>query len=320
MKIKKIVFYGTPDFAVATLGNLLKSGYTIAAVVTVADKPSGRGLKMSESAVKKYAVENNLKIFQPDDLKEEGFVNSIKSIKPDLQIVVAFRKLPIDVYSLSPLGTINLHASLLPQYRGAAPINWAIINGEKETGVTTFYINDRIDEGQILLQKKTMINNEEDAGALYERLKFIGAELVVETLKGIEENILKPRIQKIEDKKNIKKAPKIEKKDCKINWHLSGECIINQIRGLSPYPGAYTELISNNNRFYIKVYSAKFEFCDTDYKIGTLLTDGKTYLNVVVKGGLVGLMNIQAAGKVNMYISSFLRGFPMNNTFSISMT
>ncbi len=321
MDIKNIVFFGTPDFAVATLDSLLKSGYNVSAVVTVPDKPAGRGLKIRESDVKKYAVKNNLYILQPDDLGEEKFLKQLKEIGPDFQIVVAFRKLPKEVYTLAPMGTINLHASLLPQYRGAAPINWAIINGEKETGVTTFYINDRIDEGYILLQRKTDIMAEDDAGSLYERLKVMGTELVIETLKGIAENRLKPRAQIINEGVKIRKAPKIQKSDCKINWNLKGEDIINHIRALSPYPGAYTEIISKEgNRYYIKIYSAKFELCDTEYKTVGILTDGKTYLNVVVEDGLIGLLIVQMTGKTNMYISAFLRGFQLNNDFRVCMT
>jgi len=320
MSIKRIIFFGTPDFAVATLKAIHNSEFEVAAVVTVPDKPAGRGLKLKESDVKIFAIENNLPVLQPVSLLSTDFQGTLKALKPDLQVVVAFKKLPREVYTIAPYGTINLHASLLPYYRGAAPINWAIINGEPETGVTTFFINDQIDEGHILLQEKHMIVPDDNAGTLYEKLKLIGADLTVKTLQGLNSGNLKARPQIFNKSTLIKKAPKIFKDDCKINWNKSGKDIINFIRGLSPYPGAFTTLISSNTdkTYGIKVYKADFEEVICTFPIGTILTDKKTFLKVVVIDGLVSLQYIQMTGRATMPASSFLSGFREIDNFKVS--
>jgi len=310
MKINRIIFFGTPDFSVETLKAICEAGYEVAAVVTTPDKPAGRGLKLRESDVKLYALEHHLPLLQPDNLSNVAFHQQLIDLKPDVQIVVAFKKLPIEVFTIPPMGTINLHASLLPYYRGAAPINWAIINGEKETGVTTFYINEKIDEGHILLQEKVNISESDTAASLYNKLKMLGAALTVETLNKLSENTLtsKPQINLINPAKKI--APKIQKNDCMIRWNKSGKEIINFIRGLSPYPCAFTELIfSSGEKSLLKIYTADFEQFKIDKPIGSLVTDGKTFLKIVCNDGLVSLLNIQLAGKVRMDITYFLRGF-----------
>ena len=243
----------------------------------------------------------------------------MKELHADLFIVVAFRMLPKSVWEIPTCGTINLHASLLPQYRGAAPINFAIINGEKETGVTTFFINDKIDEGKILLQEKIEIVKTDTAGTLYDKLKYAGAALIVKTIHKISDNLIIPVAQSQYPNLYDKKAPKIQKPDCRINWDKSGRDICNLIRGLSPYPGAFTELISSNGeKHYIKIYTAEYISGNPDKQAGSIITDGRTFLNVVTKDGLVSLLNVQLTGKVKMDVSAFLRGFQVNSEFKVS--
>ena len=261
MKAKdiKIVFFGTSEFAVASLDLLIQNNYNIAAVITIPDKNAGRGQKIQFSPVKKYALEKNIVLMQPENLKDEGFIESLKQIKADLQIVIAFRILPAIIWKMPPLGTFNLHASILPQYRGAAPLNWAIINGEKETGVTTFFLDENVDTGKIIFTAKEKINIDDDAGKLHDRLKIRGSELVIKTIDAIAENNI-PVINQseIEGKFSLlNKAPKIKKEDCKINWDKFSDDIINFIRGMSPIPCAYTQLLSPDGAvFYVKIYSS----------------------------------------------------------------
>lgn len=318
--IKKIVFFGTPEFAVATLDALYKAGFEIGYVVTVPDKPAGRGLKITESDVKRYAQAKQLPVLQPENLSDIDFVNKIKAYNPDIQVVVAFRKLPYEVFSIPKSGTINVHASLLPQYRGAAPINWALINGEKETGITTFIINDKIDQGAILLQKSLTIDENDNAGILHDKLKELGATVLLETITGLNNDVLKPQIQQICNMP-LKKAPKIQKADCKINWLQKGQQIITHIKGLSPYPGAFTELISDKGERYIfKIYNVCFSEGNHNYTSGKIITDGKTFLRIMVIDGLVSLQQVQLSGKTNMHISEFLRGFQINSNFSVDVS
>lgn len=321
MKINRIIFFGTPDFSVETLKALIEDGFDVVAVVTVPDKPAGRGLKMKESEVKLFAISKGISVLQPDNLNSTEFHKQLIDLKPDVQIVVAFKKLPSAIFSIPPLGTINLHASLLPYYRGAAPINWAIINGENETGVTTFIINEKIDEGHILLQEKVEILKNDTAGTLYDKLKTIGAKLLVRTLHKISEGELKGIPQENNLCLPVKKAPKIQKTDCRIRWDFNGEKIKNFIRGLSPYPGAFTELMApDGTKYLLKIYTVEFERFKTKKESGLIETDGKTFLKVVVSDGLVSLLNIQLTGKVCMDISSFLRGFQVNSEFRVSLS
>lgn len=304
---------GTPDFAVACLSKLVDAGYQIVAVITAPDKAAGRGLKTSQSEVKKYAVEKNLRILQPLNLKDPGFLEELRSLQADLQVVVAFRMLPESVWNMPPLGTINLHASLLPQYRGAAPINWAIINGEKETGVTTFKLKHEIDTGDILLQQKIPIGEDETAGELYNRMKEIGAKLLLQTVKEISEHPLPGIPQQVNSTKNINQqtghplnhAPKIFTETCRINWNKNAEEILNLIRGLSPYPGAFT--IFNGKT--LKIFKAKKEITEASKPAGEYETDHKSFLKFACDNGFIAALELQLEGKKKMGVEEFLRGF-----------
>lgn len=306
---------GTPEFAVAPLDALLQKGYEVAAVVTVPDKPSGRGLKLNESAVKQYAVEKGLKVLQPVSLKDPAFLEELQQINADLFIVVAFRMLPKVVWSMPKMGTFNLHGSLLPQYRGAAPINWAIINGEQKSGVTTFFIDEKIDTGNILLREETAIGERENVGSLYDRLMAIGANLVVKTVEGIEAGTLEPQSQElfIKGSEDIHDAPKLTKELCHIDWEKSAVEIDRLIRGLSPYPASYTSITDGAKSTDMKIYTAspaivsnrELEGC----KPGDIISDGKTYVYVACKYGAISLEEIQLSGKKRMKIKDFLLGF-----------
>ena len=312
----RIVFMGTPEFAVASLDILVKAGYNIAGVITAPDKPAGRGRQLQQSAVKKYALAHQLHFLQPEKLKEENFLHELKALKADLQVVVAFRMLPEAVWNMPPLGTFNLHASLLPLYRGAAPINHVIINGETETGVTTFFLNNEIDKGKVIFQSSTSIGADETAGELHDRLMVTGAELVLKTVKAIEAGNY-PQLEQNEFQEEasvLKLAPKIFKEDCHINWKKDIHSIYNHIRGLSPHPGAFTEFVSEEeNKFSVKVYKCRIEKIDHQEKTGEVLSDYKTYLKIAVKGGFISLTEIQMAGKNRMNIGDFLRGFNMKS-------
>jgi methionyl-tRNA formyltransferase len=317
----RIVFMGTPEFAVASLDALVKAGCNIVGVVTAPDKPAGRGMKLSESAVKKYAVEKGLKILQPEKLKNENFLSELRSLQPDLQVVVAFRMLPEVVWNMPPLGTINLHGSLLPQYRGAAPINWAVINGEKETGVTTFKLKHEIDTGDILLQEKFPIGENETAGEVHDRMKDIGAQLLVKTIKGIADGSLteKPQETIINSNDssanntilNLKHAPKIFTETCKVDFSKSTGEVHNLIRGLSPFPGAFTYLKDK----MLKIYRGEKEIVHDapgqtrTVRPGDWLTDHKTYLKFACADGFILVKELQWEGKKRMGVEEFLRGF-----------
>jgi methionyl-tRNA formyltransferase len=298
----KIVFMGTPDFAVASLNALAEAGFDIVGVVTAADKPAGRGQKLQESAVKKYAVEKGLKVLQPLKLKDPDFIEELKTLNADLHVVVAFRMLPEVVWNMPAKGTINLHGSLLPQYRGAAPINHAIINGEKESGVTTFFLKHEIDTGDVIFSETVPIAEDDTAGDLHDHLMEAGAGLLVKTVKAIEANDYKeqPQIFSAE----LKHAPKIFKEFCKVDWNNSAKTIYNLIRGLSPYPTAFTEL----NEKTIKIFKATFEEITPSVSPGKFITDGKSYLKFAAQDGYISLLDVQYEGKKRMMADEFLRG------------
>jgi methionyl-tRNA formyltransferase len=303
MKNLRIIFMGTPEFAVPSLDLLYKEGYDIVGVVTAPDKPAGRGMKLSESEVKKYAVANNLKVFQPEKLKHPDFIEQLRELNADLQVVVAFRMLPELVWNMPPLGTINLHASLLPQYRGAAPINWAIINGEKETGVTTFKLQHEIDTGNILLQEKIKITDDETAGSLHDKMKALGAKVLLRTVQQLHNGTLQEHPQRHSSK--LCPAPKIFPEDCKINWNQEVAEINNFIRGLSPYPTAFTFL----NGKKIKIFSAEIEQFSVLDIPGNFITDRKSYLKFAARDGYISVKELQLEGKKRMRVADFLRGW-----------
>lgn len=298
----RIVFMGTPEFAVASLDALIKAEHNVVGVITAPDKPAGRGMKMSESAVKKYAREHSLHILQPEKLKNPEFLSQLKALKADLHVVVAFRMLPEVVWNMPPMGTINVHASLLPNYRGAAPINWAIINGEKETGVTTFKLTHEIDTGNILLQQKVNIEDEDDAGTLHDKLKDAGATLLLKTIDGLINN----RIAEQPQVDNVTiHAPKLTSETARINWNEPVEKIHNLIRGLSPYPAAFTLL---NDKVF-KIYRSEFKHVKPLKAPGEFETDNKSYLRFAGPDGYIYAKNVQAEGKKRMDVAEFLRGF-----------
>ncbi|MEJ7780734.1 MAG: methionyl-tRNA formyltransferase [Daejeonella sp.] len=298
----KIVFMGTPDFAVASLQALSENGFDIAGVITAPDKPSGRGQKITESAVKKYATDHGLKVLQPVRLKDPEFLEELKMLEADLQVIVAFRMLPELVWNMPPKGTINLHASLLPQYRGAAPINWAIINGEKKSGVTTFFLKQEIDTGDILFSEQVSIGPNDTAGDLHDKLMDTGAKLLVDTVKAIEQNQYKEQPQDTKD--DLKTAPKIFKEDCIIKWDQPVEKVFNFIRGLSPYPTAFTNFQDKT----LKVFSAEVEKIQNGITPGTYLTDHKKYLKFACNDGFIHINDLQMEGKKRMNVEEFLRG------------
>jgi methionyl-tRNA formyltransferase len=304
----RIVFMGTPEFAVASLDALVKAGCNIVGVITAPDKPAGRGMTLQQSAVKKYAVENNLHILQPEKLKNPEFLNQLKSLNADLQIVVAFRMLPEVVWNMPPIGSVNLHGSLLPQYRGAAPINWAVINGEKETGVTTFKLKHEIDTGDILLQESFSIGENDTAGEVHDKMKEIGANLLVKTVKGLAEGTLheKPQNSNFEFRiSNLHHAPKIFTETCKIDFTKTVEEVHNVIRGLSPFPGAFTHI----NDKMLKIYKAVALHEEGFKPLERYLTDGKTFLKFTCANGYIDVKEVQLEGKKRMLIEDFLRGY-----------
>lgn len=315
----RIVFMGTPEFAVASLDILLENNYEVVGVVTVPDKPAGRGQKIQQSAVKKYAEEKGLTTLQPDKLKADDFLNALKELKADLQVVVAFRMLPEAVWDMPPMGTINLHGSLLPQYRGAAPINWAVINGEKETGVSTFFLQHEIDTGKIIFQEKTPITDSETAGEIHDRLMQIGANLILKTVDAIKKGEY-PQLEQstLLNSSTINNAPKIFKKDCRIDWNKALERIHNTIRGLSPYPAAYTNLISPEGKATpLKIFLSSKEASTHDLQIGSIVTDSKNDIKVAVNGGYIVINELQLAGKRRMKTIDFLRGFQLTNNWIV---
>jgi methionyl-tRNA formyltransferase len=306
MKKLKVVFFGTPDFAKTALEAIFKSSHEIVGVVTVADKQSGRGQKINSSPVKKFAEESNLSLFQPLKLRDENFLAEMQKLEADIFVVVAFRMMPKILFEMPKLGTFNLHASLLPDYRGAAPINFAIINGETKTGATTFFINEKIDEGNILLQDELKITLTENAGELHDRLMVLGANLIVKTLDGLAENTIKEKPQpEVEHPKN---AFKIFKEDMKINWNQSTENIYNFIRGLSPYPAAFTTIKINNEQKTLKIFAGTFEINKDNSSPGKLEIS-KTEFNISTKNGIYKPMEVQLEGKKRMSVKDFLNGF-----------
>lgn len=307
----KIVFMGTPQFAVETLDAIHHSQHEVVGVVTVPDRQTGRGLKLTTSPVKDYAVSHNLPLLQPEKLGDPLFQEQLSSFGADIFVVVAFRMLPKSVWAMPPQGTFNLHASLLPQYRGAAPINWALINGETETGVTTFFINERIDEGNILLQTKTPITENDTAETLHDRLSLIGKQLVIETLGRIENNEITPKPQSYSSTDKI--APKIFKNDCQINWNSNGKSVVDFIRGLSPYPAATTTFTDNKgNLIHAKIFEATFE-PTPESQIGTIQTDSKKQMKIGVNDGYISITSIQISGKKRVTIAELLRGYDVSN-------
>ena len=310
----RIIFMGTPEFAVATLDAIRTANYNVVAVITAPDKPAGRGQQLSQSAVKQYAVANNIDVLQPEKLKNEDFIATLKSYNADLQIVVAFRMLPEIVWAIPRMGTVNLHGSLLPQYRGAAPINWALINGELQSGITTFKLQQQIDTGDILLHQAVDITHDMNAGELHDILMNLGGELIVKTINGLVNNTI---VEQPQPNYEIKHAPKFFKDNTKINWNTTAQHIHNLVRGLSPYPTAHTVLIDENkNELSLKIFETIIiDNSTVNNMCGTVVTDGKTYMHVHTQQHLISVLNLQLAGKKRMTIHDFLRGFKLTNNF-----
>jgi len=300
----RIIFMGTPDFAVASLDILVQNGYNVVAVITAPDKPAGRGLQLQQSAVKQYAVAKNIPVLQPEKLKNPEFLDALRALKADLQVVVAFRMLPEVVWDMPPLGTINVHASLLPNYRGAAPINWAIINGEKQSGVTTFKLQHEIDTGDIIFSQAVDIRDDETAGELHDALMSTGAKLLLKTVQALASDTAKGTPQANISADEIKHAPKIFKESCQIKWEQPVEQIYNLVRGLSPYPTAWAILSGKS----IKIFKATREHTTPSIAPGEVLTDNKTYLKIAANDGYLSLLELQLEGKKKMDVEAFLRG------------
>ena len=317
----RIAYFGTPEFAASQLEAILKAGYEVAVVVTMPDKPAGRGRKIQYSDVKKTALEHNLPLLQPEKLKDPVFLEQLASYQAHLFIVVAFRMLPAVVWQMPELGTFNLHASLLPQYRGAAPINFAIINGETETGLTTFFLNEEIDKGAIIMREKVAIRPDETAGELHDELMLLGNKVIVDTIKKIENGDAHalPQEELVENQ-TLKPAPKITKEFCNIDWSQDCQTVYNHIRGLSPYPAAHTQLISDQGEVIdMKVYSSNIELCHPDIPVGSIITDNKKYLKIALTDGFIHLTTVQQSGKKAMPIDDFLRGTQLQGTWKTSV-
>lgn len=306
----RIAYFGTPEFAASQLEAILKAGYEVAVVVTMPDKPAGRGRKIQYSDVKKTALEHNLPLLQPEKLKNPMFLEQLASFQANLFIVVAFRMLPAVVWQMPELGTFNLHASLLPQYRGAAPINFAIINGETETGLTTFFLNEEIDMGAVIMREKVAIRPDETAGELHDELMVLGNQVVVETIKKIEKGEVCALPQdEMTEGQPLKPAPKISKEFCNVDWSQDCQTVYNHIRGLSPYPAAHTSILSENGEVIeLKIFSSVIEHCLPEVPVGSVVTDNKKYLKIALKDGFIHLTQVQQAGKKAMPIADFLRG------------
>ncbi|MBR5804037.1 MAG: methionyl-tRNA formyltransferase [Bacteroidaceae bacterium] len=310
----RIVYMGTPDFAVESLRQLVEGGYNVVGVITMPDKPMGRhGSVLQPSPVKQYAVEKGLRVLQPVNLKDEAFVEELRSLKADLQIVVAFRMLPEVVWNMPPMGTFNLHASLLPQYRGAAPINWAIINGDTETGITTFFLKHEIDTGEVIQQVRVPIADEDDVEVIHDRLMMLGGRLVTETVDAILAGTVKsiPQEEMISlSEEELRPAPKIFKDTCRIDWTKGVKGVYDFVRGLSPYPAAWTELVNADGGLQVlKIFQTEKIFFSHEEKIGALSSDGKTCLRVALADGYLNILSLQLAGKKRMPVADFLRGF-----------
>ena len=315
----RIIYMGTPEFAVEALDRLVTGGYNIVGVITTPDKPIGRHqTELSASPVKQYAVAHGLKVLQPEKLKDEKFLEKLRSLKADLQIVVAFRMLPEIVWSMPRLGTFNLHAALLPQYRGAAPINWAVINGETQTGITTFFLDKDIDTGNIIQRETVPILDTDTAGDVHDRLMHLGAGLVEETVENIIKGTIHPIPQKeLAANQLLRHAPKIFKETCRIDWHKGLKATYDFVRGLSPYPAAWTELEQDGRRNVLKIYGTTKEFCSPTEPIGSVITDGRSTIKVALADGYLHLTTLQLAGKKRMSASDFLRGFHTNGTLRV---
>ena len=305
MEKLRIVFMGTPEFAVGILDTIYKNNYEIVGVITAADKPAGRGQKIKYSAVKEYALEKNLRLLQPTNLKDETFLEELRSLNANLQVVVAFRMLPEVVWRMPKFGTFNLHASLLPEYRGAAPINWAIINGETKTGVTTFFIDDKIDTGAMILNDEIAIGENETAGELHDRLMVLGSETVIKTLALIEKGNVSTTLQS--ENPEIKTAYKLNRENCKIDWNKSGREIHNLVRGLSPYPAAWCFIKDNDQEWNVKIYETRFETENHNYIPGTVTTSKKE-IKVATIDGFVSILSLQFPGKKRMTTQELLNG------------
>ena len=319
-KYIRIIFMGTPDFAVASLNALLLANYDVCAVVTTPDRPSGRGRKLGMSPVKTFALEHKLPVLQPENLKDPSFIGQLKQLDATLYIVVAFSMLPEIIWSMPPLGTFNLHASLLPQYRGAAPINRAIMNGEKTGGLTTFFLQQRMDTGNIIFREETKISSEETAGEYHDRLKLMGASLVVKTVEAIKGDhvVTLEQDELIDEGVVLRTAPKIFKEDCRIDWSKDCEVVYNLIRGLSPSPGAFTEIPVSGKNIYIKIFRAEIKSCSCTDIPGTVMTDRKTYFNICCGNGCISILELQQAGKKRMAIGDFLIGLSPSVLFKTS--
>lgn len=315
----RIVYMGTPDFAVEPLQKLVEGGYNIVGVITMPDKPIGRHqTELSASPVKKYAVEHGLQVLQPAKLKDETFLEELRNLRADLQIVVAFRMLPEVVWSMPKYGTFNLHAALLPQYRGAAPINWAIINGDTQTGITTFFLDHDIDTGSVIQRVPVPILDTDNVEDVHDKLMHLGADLVVETVDNIIADNVHPIPQsELQTDEPLRPAPKIFKDTCKIDWSNDVKRTYDFIRGLSPYPAAWTELTYGGKTQVLKVYASEKDFATTDQPIGTVITDGKTYLKVAQSDGYQNIITLQLAGKKRMSVVDFLRGFHAEGNISV---
>jgi methionyl-tRNA formyltransferase len=314
----RIIYMGTPQFAVEPLRVIVQAGYHVLAVVTAPDKPAGRGQKINLSAVKEFALANNIRILQPEKLKNPDFLEELKGFNANLQVVVAFRMLPEVVWQMPEYGTLNLHASLLPQYRGAAPINHAIINGETETGLTTFFIEKEIDTGNIILSRKLPILPSDDAGALHDRLMVAGGKVMLETLKMIETGSVEAQRQEniISEKVLLKPAPKIFKTDCRINWADQCFKIHNQVRGLSPFPGAFSNLVTDDEVVkQVKIFRTSFQLANSNRLPGTIITDNKNVFSVIAVDGIVRIEELQMEGKKRMNTAEFLRGIQISAHF-----
>ena len=309
----KIVYMGTPEFAVESLKRLVEGGYNVVAVITMPDKPMGRhGSVLQASPVKQYAVSQGLKVLQPEKLKDEAFVEELRSLQADLQIVVAFRMLPEVVWNMPPMGTFNLHASLLPQYRGAAPINWAVMNGDTETGITTFFLKHEIDTGEVIQQVKVPIADTDNVEVVYDKLMMLGGDLVLETVDAIINGTVKsiPQEEMFASEAELRPAPKIFKETCRIDWNKGVKGVYDHVRGLSPYPAAWTELCAEEGKPQVlKIYETEKVFAEHHLPVGMVDTDQKTYFRIAVKDGFVNLLSLQLAGKKRMEVGDFLRGY-----------
>ena len=309
----RIVYMGTPEFAVESLKRLVEGGYNVVGVITMPDKPMGRhGSVLQASPVKQYAVSQGLKVFQPEKLKDETFLEELRTLQADLQIVVAFRMLPEVVWNMPPMGTFNLHAALLPQYRGAAPINWAVINGDTETGITTFFLQHEIDTGDIIQQVRVPIADTDNVEIVYDKLMMLGGDLVLETVDAILAGTIKPipQDQLIQPETELRPAPKIFKETCRIDWNIGVKRVYDFVRGLSPYPAAWSELVMpEGGRQVVKIYETEKLFASHSLPVGQVDTDGKTYFRIAVPDGYVNLISLQLAGKKRMAVADFLRGY-----------